>query len=221
MRKQGFSRFTLAGGLLALAMLVAITLFTSRASGQEEQESRSRPDNQISSFWRSPRLPLVSVSPLLTFSDHTPVFGGGSQLVRKHDGVYMSLHAPGLTPGTVVTSWWVFFNNPNACRTSPCSVDDLFNNPDAAGSLVLATGRMVGMDGTADYGAFIGVGDATGAVRGAGLTNPLRAEIHLVTRTHGPALLNDPARFREQLTSFNGGCPPNTCGNLQVSIHQP
>lgn len=120
MRKQSFSRFIMAGGLLTLALLVTIALLTPAVSGQEEQESRSRPDNQIASFW--PHLPLVSVSPLLTFSDHAFIPGGGSRLIRKHagkhDGVYISLHLTVLTPGAVVTSWWVFFNNPNACRTT-------------------------------------------------------------------------------------------------------
>ena len=163
----------------------------------------------------------TTVAPLQRFGDLSVIPSSGSTLTRTREGVYMSLHAAELVPGSIVTAWWVFFNNPKRCNTTPCTPDDLFNNPEAEGSLVNATGRMVGADGTADYGAYIAVGDTTGAHLGSGLTNPLRAEIHLVTRTHGPAMLDDPELLRQQLSTFNGGCPPNTCANLQVSIHQP
>jgi hypothetical protein len=49
----------------------------------------------------------------------------------------------------------------------------------------------------------------------------MKSEIHLVLRSHGPAMVDNPQVLQEQLSSFNGGCPPNTCGNLQASIHQP
>ncbi|HXG66666.1 MAG TPA: hypothetical protein VNO70_16315 [Blastocatellia bacterium] len=165
--------------------------------------------------------PKISFQPILAFSDQSALPGGGSILARAKDGVYMSYHSFGLPAGTVATAWWVFFNEPKRCATSPCGLPDLFTNPDAQPSLVYATGRMVGADGTADFGAFRAVGDTTGAQFGPGLLDPRKAEIHLVIRTHGPAL-DDPALLSQQLSSFNGGCPtPNTCANLQVSIHQP
>ena len=132
----------------------------------------------------------------------------------------MSLHSFDLIPGNVYTAWWVFFNKPKRCASSPCAVSDL-DNPDTEPSVVNVTGRVVGADGTADFGAFIGVGDTTGSVFGPGLLEPMKAEIHLVVRTHGPALLDDPQQLREQLSMFNGGCPPNTCEDVAVSIHQP
>lgn len=164
--------------------------------------------------------PKISIQPLLQFSDRSALAGGGSLLARTKDGVYMSFHSSGLTPGTVATAWWAFFNQPKRCATSPCGLPDL-NNPDAQPSLLVATGRVVGADGTADFGAFRAVGDATGAVFGPGLVNAMKAEIHLVVRTHGPAILDDPQTLQAQLSTFNGGCPPNTCANLQISIHQP
>ena len=164
--------------------------------------------------------PKTSIQPLITFSDRAVIPAGGSTLVRNGEGVYMSLHSAGLSPGTAVTAWWVFFNNPKRCATSPCSVADL-SNPDVESSLVNATGRVVGADGTADFGAFKAVGDTTGAFTGPGLLNSKKTEIHLVVRTHGPAILDNPDLLRQQLSMFNGGCPPNTCANIQVSIHQP
>lgn len=164
--------------------------------------------------------PKISIQPLLLFSDRSVLPGGGSLLARTREGGYMSFHSSGLTPGTVATAWWAFFNQPKMCATSPCGVPDL-NNPDAQPSLLLATGRVVGPDGTADFGAFRAVGDTTGAFFGPGLVNAMKAEVHLVVRTHGPAIVDDPQTLQAQLSTFNGGCPPNTCANLQVSIHQP
>jgi hypothetical protein len=107
-------------------------------------------------------------------------------------------------------------------------VADLFSNPASQPSLVYAAGRVVGPDGALDIGAFRAVGDTAGGENffpfptpNPGLLDPKGAEIHIVIRTHGPALLGDPAALAAQLSSFNGGCPPNMCGNVQVSIHQP
>src|SRR5215510_10236750 len=164
--------------------------------------------------------PRVSIRPLVTFSsDHSLIYGGGSMLVRNNDGVYMSLNSFGLTPGTAVTAWWAFFNNPKQCATRPCSSADL-SNPDAQASVVSATGRVVGADGTANFGAFRAVGDTTGANFGPGLINPKKAEIHLVIRLHGTAMVDNPDLLKEQLTTFNGGCPTG-CVNVQVSVHAP
>ncbi len=163
----------------------------------------------------------TTVRPMRVFGGDADVLpGGGSALVRTGDGVYMSLNAFGLTPGEAVTAWWVFFNNPKKCATSPCSVADLLT-PDAEPSLVYATGRVIGADGSAHCGAFRSVGDTTGAVSGPGLLNSFKTEVHLVLRSHGPAAIENPEMLQQQLSTFNGGCPPNTCGNVQASVHEP
>jgi hypothetical protein len=173
----------------------------------------------------------ISISPVHVFS---PTGGGqlvpgaGSQLVRSKDAVFMTFHTQGLTPGTVATAWWVFFNDPKQCATSPCRVADLLTNPASEPSLLYAAGRVVGPDGALDIGAYRAAGDTAGGetfppfpTPNPGLLDPRRAEIHIVIRTHGPALLGDAAALAAQLTTFNGGCPPNTCANVQVSIHEP
>ena len=212
MIKHVFNRFSIAVCLLALATLIpSLTVKGQNDQGEIFISSGNGNSNKKSK---------VSVQPLLTFSDHAVIPGGGSILVRNGEGVYMSLHSFGLTPGTVATAWFVFFNNPKKCATSPCGAPDV-TNPDVEASVVNATGRVVSADGTADFGAFKAVGDTTGAVFGPGLLNAKKAEIRLVVRTHGPAILEDPAILMQQLSMFNGGCPPNTCADLQVSIHQP
>lgn len=173
----------------------------------------------------------VSISPVHVFSptgDGALIQGAGSELTRSKAGVFMTFHAQGLTPGTVATAWWVFFNNPKACATSPCRVADLLSNPYSQPSLLYAAGRIVGADGTIDMGAFRAVGDTTGSESvpvppfpavNPGLLDPKNAEVHIVIRSHGATLMGD--LLTAQLTTFNGGCPPNMCANVQASVHQP
>jgi hypothetical protein len=162
----------------------------------------------------------ISIQPMLVFSDHSVLRGGGSMLVRTKTGVFMSMHAFGLPVGDAVTAWFIIFNNPQNCATHPCSGADL-PTADVQASVVNATGRIVGADGTADFGAFRMAGDATGTESGPGLLDSFKAEIHFVVRSHGPAIVDNPETLQQQLTMFVGGCPPNTCANLNVSIHQP
>jgi hypothetical protein len=203
--------------ILSCLIILAPAMLVSTSNAQDASGQNLHIDAANNGASEKPR---ISVSPLLTFSGQALIPAGGSMLARSSDGVYMSLHAAGLTPGTVATAWWVFFNNPKKCATTPCSVADL-SNPEVQPSLVNATGRIVGADGTADFGAFKAEGDTTGAFTGPGLLNAKKAEIHFVVRTHGPAISDDPQTLAQQLSMFNGGCPPNTCANLQVSIHQP
>lgn len=42
------------------------------------------------------------------------------------------------------------------------------------------------------------------------------AEIHFVIRTHGQAI---PDLVDEQISTLNGGCPPNTCSNVLMAKH--
>jgi hypothetical protein len=144
--------------------------------------------------------------------------GAGSQLTRDRDSIFGIINTKGLNPGWVYTAWFGIFNNPDQCATRPCSGAD-FANPAVMGSRVNFGGRLIGADGAATYGGFLHVGDTTAAFDGPGLLDPKHAEIHMVIRSHGPALMG--AAFMDQLNIFNGGCPPNTCMNVQASVHDP
>jgi hypothetical protein len=222
MKQQVFSRFTIAGCLLFAAALLATWALTSPVRGQEEQDAQQ--ENQFSSRWRRSQEPQISTHPIHIFGTSDVVPATGTILIRNRDHVFATIHTAGLTPGTVVTFWWAFFNNPRHCANNPCAPADLAN-PAAQGSVVNAGGRIIGADGAATFGAYRRVGDTTGVFPGLGtvqgLLNTRRAEIHLVMRTHGPAMMNDPDMLRQQLSMFNGGCPPNTCANVQASIHAP
>jgi len=220
MKQTIVSRLTLFAVCVALAALMTTTLAAGPRAGETSKPAARDDENASSAERRNNRKPRISVAPVLNFSDRSVLPAAGSLLARNPDGVFMNLHTSGLAAGTVVTAWWVIFNNPRECATSPCSVADL-PNPAVQSSLVNAAGRIIGADGAASYGDFLAVGDTTGAFTGPGLLDPFKAEIHLVTRTHGAALLDDPAALAQQLSTFNGGCPPNMCANLQTSIHQP
>jgi hypothetical protein len=222
MKQQIFSRFTIAGCLLFAAALLATWSLTSPARGQEGQEAQE--ENQFSSRSRRSQEPKISTHPVLVIADESVVPASGTILVRNRDSVFATIHTAGLPPGAAVSAWIGVFNNPRHCATRPCTATD-FDNPDVRGSIINMGGQIIGADGAATYGGFRRVGDTTGIFQGRGtregLLSTRRAEIHLVMRSHGPAIMNDPDMLRQQLSMFNGGCPPNTCANVQASVHAP
>ena len=166
--------------------------------------------------------------------DTKPVFwiggsiipGSSSLLIRNDGGVTATLHTSGLTAGNAYTMSFVVFNNPSACLGpappdappgARCGSGDL-GRVGVNSSVMYAAGHVVG-DGDADnLAGRRSVGDTGGVIAGPGLLNPRGAEIHLVVRNHGPAI---PGLIDEQISSFNGGCPPNSCANVQASVHIP
>lgn len=208
-----------SAALLCAAFWVAAPAQTTL----EEPVGQERQAQNADAWWRPSPEPRISFSPVIGFTDQAVVPATGTILVRNRNNVFATMHTVGLTPGTAVSLWWVFFNNPQNCATQPCKPSDLAN-PAVQGSIASAGGKVIGADGTATFGAFRTVGDLTGVFpnmgTAQGLLDALRAEIHLVARSHGPASA-DPATFNQQLSQFNGGCPPNTCANLQASVHQP
>lgn len=147
-----------------------------------------------------------------------------STLVRNDNGVAMTIHTVGLPADTADTVWWVVFNNPSACSHGMgglrCGLKDLFV-PAVSASVQFATGHIIASDGVGDYGAYLREGDASGCASPAlpcnGLFNARSADIHVVVRTHGAPI---PGLIQDQIGSFNGGCPPNTCTNVQAGPHE-
>ena len=203
MKKINFSRLVILGCCIALVTLASVT----HTIGQSIKGSTSNP--------------VISIEPVLSISNWMPITRGGSMLARKANGIYMTLNATELTPGTAVTAWVGVFNNPQFCSTTPCTPADA-GNPLVQASRINAGGVVVGNDGSVNFGGFRAVGDTRGA-EGPGLLNPLTAQVDLVIRSHGPAFSFQfhPALLTQQLTMFNGGCPPNPCQDFGVSTHLP
>lgn len=165
---------------------------------------------------------------------------GSSTLVRTDRGVSAALATTGLTPGHVVTLWWVVFNDPDGCQAgipglSRCGPDDVHAGRGGP-SPNHAAGRIVDEDGTAGFGAHLRVGDTSRALAGPGLVAPRGAEVILIVKTHGPKI---PGLVADQLRTFAGGCAdqsdappgtppellgtpgPNDCAEILLSVHTP
>ena len=182
-------------------------------------------------------------TPVHLWSDGSEIKDTASTLTRYDHGVSMTLHTSGLTPGDVVTAWWVVFNKPENCSDGACGENDLFmfdtadkmiitnNNPalnqaqiDATQASILgATGNVIPDSGEGHFAAWLGVGDVTSTVFGKGLQDPAGAVIHLVLRDHGPV---QPDKIDQQMTDQWGGCDTSTwphtpCDNVQFTMHDP
>ena len=161
----------------------------------------------------------TSIVDAVDFTSHA-VIAGGSTLVRHARSVDMTFHTTGLEPGAVYTAWWVIFNKPEYCFTTPCGADDLRTGPGTPETaLMWAAGQIAGADGTANFSASMRKNQAPGEIlMGKGLQKVKRAEIHIVLRGHGQPI---PGLTAEQLGSFAGGCDVNVCIDEQAAVHLP
>ena len=188
--------------------------------------------------------PGHSTSDVYFFADPaTPV--GTSNLIRADQGVVADFHSSGLEPGHTLTMWWVVFNEPDDCSDGVCGEDDIFVIEDgaivglnwdgiAAADIVVgyAAGTVVDATGRATMAAQLKEGGAVREVLFGTLPvlkDAARSEVHLVGRSHGPAV---PGSVDDQIGSFAGGCvdffdPPvipaavGECADVQFAVHLP
>ena len=146
---------------------------------------------------------------------------GHSNLVRNKHGVTMNIFTTELDPNAAYTVWWIIFNNPGACA-GPCGGPDL-GTPAVNGTVIWATGHVIGANGIGNLTAHLSEGDTSGdqpfGLPGdaVGLVDASTAEIHLVVRTHSEPI---PGRVYEQISTFMGGCDVNFCDDQQFAVHQ-
>ena len=167
-----------------------------------------------------------SIAPLFVFPSG-PELPGTTALTRTDSGISMTVHATDLVANNAYTVWFVIFNDPELCAGPACGVPDVFANRGTP-SLRLAAGHVVGGSGIGDFGGHLSAGNtggpacssdpATLGICGPGLLDPRGAVVHLVVRSHGPAI---PDLVSEQISSFLGGCSINKCANVQAAIHAP
>ncbi len=175
---------------------------------------------------------IDATAPVHDFQDYGGVIvmnsqnRGTSALIRNAEGISMNLETSDLPVGAY-SVWWVIFNKPSECTNGTCGAVDTGKggapNP-AEGTLMWATGGVVGPDRNGHFSASVGVGpdNAPGEVRrGPTLTNPLGAEVHVVLRFHGTPAWDDPELFTSQLGTFGGGCDIFACFNPQSVAHLP
>jgi len=116
-----------------------------------------------------------------------------STLYRNATGLTGVLSLANQPANQATTLWWVIYNHPEYCATTPCTFDD-FAIPEVEASFFTTGGRVSDRFGHVylDGSVFAGTG-RPGAEEypddgaGDGLTNPLGAEVNLASRTHGDA----------------------------------
>lgn len=197
----------------------------------------------VASAHESP--PTRTTSPVAAFAaPDDPV--GTSTVKRGDDSIHMNMRAEGMAPRDTFTVWWVVFNNPDACSPPGCGSDDIFVDGDSANPLddeqiaaadivaAYATGKVTSPAGKVNMSATVRANESAGTReiifgQGATVKDTRNAEVHLVARSHGPAV---PGMVHEQIGSFAGGCDvfldppeiaddPGECVDLLFAVHQP
>ena len=169
----------------------------------------------------------------------TGVIQGESVLRRKNGYLTVSFKATDLTPNYAYTLWWVIWNNPEKCKTpNACEEIDFLTPDQSKVEVIYATGQVVGPRSFANFNAQLKENDVTGSInaifgmpRYGGMKNASSAEVHLVLRSHGPAIRG---QVDEQTGTYNGGCKydlgaftgdiPDSfgeCGDILAAVHQP
>lgn len=191
---------------------------------------------------------LKSVAAKASSKQTEPIGGlggitGTATLHRNANGITVNFKAEGLHPGAY-TIWWVIWNKPQNCITpGACVEGDFFIDvEDKEVDIMYAGGNVVGNNGKGNFSGHLNAGDDSPEsinelmglpiVGGLELGNTFDAEIHVVLRTHGPAV---PGVINEQIGSYAGGCdapfaiPPFTaypdeigqCADIAAAIFAP
>ena len=133
-----------------------------------------------------------------------PVDGTSVILEKGPFGVAMAIKSSGLTPGDVVTVWWVAIQNPEVCAATPCTpVETMSVDSESDSVVALAASGVVDEDGTISLAGFLPAGEVEGNFFDTTFHSPETAEYHLPIHNHGPL---DPSIADEMLTSFRAGC---------------
>lgn len=133
-----------------------------------------------------------------------PIEGTSVVLEKGAFGAAMAIKSSGLTPGDVVTVWWVAIQNPSVCKASPCTpVETMSDGQESDSVVTLAAGGVVAEDGTISLASYLPKGTVEGNFFETTFHSPETAEYHLPIHNHGPL---DPNIADEMLTSFRAGC---------------
>lgn len=133
-----------------------------------------------------------------------PIDGTTAVLEKGPFGAAMAIKSAGLTPGDVVTIWWVAIQKHQNCKSNPCTPKEAMGDGIQNDTVVtLAAGGVVAEDGTISLAGYLPKGDVEGNFFDTTFHSPEAAEYHLPMHNHGPL---DPAIAEDMLTSFRAGC---------------
>jgi len=214
---------------IAILTFITLTLAACDSMGPVDQEHASLV-SESAAQGNGP----ASTNAVFKFADLSQV--GSSVLRRSPDAISLNIQTSQLEVGYAYTVWWFVFDRPEFCSPLPeapgipsCGLDDVFGDAMVGGPnemeitiLGAADGSVIGSNGRAQYSGTLAKNDATTAILGDGIDNPMTAEVHYVIRSHGPAI---PGYIESQITTFNGGCDPGEpneglCEDVQFSVHQ-
>ena len=170
---------------------------------------------------------------------------GQSMLHRSDNGLKATfkINADQTDADRVFTLWFIIFNSPEGCATSPCTADDVFN-PDADADFLYGGGTVTTQN-KVEFGGSVAAYDTSGSGMieigspelALGLIDPHNAEVHLAIHSHGPG--GSGTYLKEQISSFLGGClvflgpgglatgpedvpdEEGECSTIMFSVHQP
>ena len=218
---------------LSLTLIVACTLLTAcNDNGLVGPDDAEQEIATLDAAANLARPATMTTADVISFSDFETVTGI-SRLGRTEEGVGLSLKTSQIPAGQAITIWFVVFNNPEACGTSPCGEADLFV-PEVEADILYGAGNVMRPTGATSFTGNLRVGDTTGSIAdvfalpaASGLQDAMNAEIHYVVRSHGPAV---PGLVKEQTTTFDGGCEVDLpagempdaigeCADVQFAIH--
>ena len=129
---------------------------------------------------------------------------GNAQLIRNNNGITCIIHTSGLVPGDVYSVWWVI---PTEAL--------IFN---AAGSIAAGDGTAT-FAGHASTGPIGPVDNSVVLSNGDGVFDSPRTDIiNVIIRHHGPPI---PGLINQQMGTFNTGCGPAGCKNVQIATFHP
>ena len=87
-----------------------------------------------------------------------PINGTTAILVTNSDGASMHLTSKGLTPGHAVTIWFVALQNPQLCKSNPCSPVEAMGMPEMETVAVNGGGTVVPDNGRIEVSAYLPAG---------------------------------------------------------------
>ena len=139
------------------------------------------------------------------------VVTGSAQLIRTNSKVSMTMQIDSLIAGHTYTVWWVIWNQPQNCTVEfECSDADFGIPDDVEVEVLYAAGHLVGASGQGNFAGSLKENDTDGSINAdfgldsyGGLQDARTAEVHLVLRSHGPAI---PGQVNEQISTYGGGC---------------
>jgi hypothetical protein len=197
--------------LLAALGLVAVGAFFWVATG----DARADPEGHLLQY---------QSANMFVFGKPNDLLPGAATLTRSPKGISYSVHTSGLTPGHAYTVWVVVFNRPENC-VDGCNAPDV-SVPAVRAAVGYGASYIAGQNGNSNFHGSLNRGSPPAGrqvnegVVPAGTTNrledPMRAEIHLVVRTHGMPIAGQAA---QQLTTFELGCA--VCANVQAAMFLP